>query len=352
MLEIVSALRACWEEKRRAVLATIVAVEGSVYQREGARCLINEDGGIVGIVSGGCVEKDLFEHARSVFDTGNSKLMEYDFRQGDDILWGLGLGCNGAVTLLLHLFDPVQYPQAAKHLLDAFDRRMSSDVPYVVGTVITSESELVVPVGYVVYGDEVTLAQDGSNTGFLHQQVKGVDVQLFVERVVPRQRLVIFGAGADVKPLTRAAKFLEWRVTVADHRLDLLNKENFPDADVFVMKREDYGNIPVAKSDAVVIMTHNYELDKCALGVLAQKDIAYLGQLGPRRRIERMLHELEAAGMHLEPYQLEKIHSPVGLDIGAETPEEIALCIVAEICARRNRRGGMPLREKMGPVNV
>ncbi|HEY2420236.1 MAG TPA: XdhC family protein, partial [Neobacillus sp.] len=150
MLNILTDLRACWKNKQPAALATIIAVDGSAYRKEGARCLIHKDGSITGIVSGGCVEGDLIEHAQNVIGAGICKQVKYDFRQGDDVPWGLGLGCNGAITLLIQPFDPVNQPDIAENLLTYFERYVSSQSSYFIVTILASENEGKVAVGKMV----------------------------------------------------------------------------------------------------------------------------------------------------------------------------------------------------------
>ncbi|MEH7253595.1 XdhC family protein [Neobacillus niacini] len=337
-------MRECWEKKKSAVLGTIIDVEGSVYRKEGARCLIQQDGRITGIVSGGCVEKDLYEYAQDILKNGTAMLVEYDFRPEDDVIWGMGVGCNGALTLLLQPFEPVKNPDLALNILESLERIYYSESSCVIGTVLSSQCEDKIPVGRVLQLDDGLVE---TNSKLCKQYIDGIALELFVERIKARPRLVIFGAGEDAKPLARIAHFLEWHVTVVDHRTGLLTKSHFPDTDEFVLaSREGYGDVRLPKSAAAVVMTHNYDIDKMTLGKLIYQNILYLGQLGPCKRLERMLGDLQSIGYTIEPFHYEKLHSPIGLDIGAETPQEIALCIVAEICARRNGRSGLPLREE------
>ncbi|WP_203557120.1 XdhC/CoxI family protein [Bacillus sp. B15-48] len=345
MLEILIQLRECWIKKESAVLGTIIDVEGSVYRKEGARCLIHQDGQIIGIVSGGCIEKDLYAYAQEILENGNARLVDYDFRPEDDLIWGMGVGCNGALTILLQPFEPVKSPELALNILESLERIFYSEHSCVVGTVVSSQCEETIPVGRMLQLDDGQVEIGDSK--LCKQYVSGVSVELFIERIKAQPRLVIFGGGEDAKPLAHIAHFMEWHVTIVDHRTDVLNRSHFPNADAFILaSREGYGDVRLPKDAAAVIMTHNYEIDKMALCKLIFRNILYLGQLGPRKRMERMIGDLQSSGYTFEQFQFEKLHSPIGLDIGAETPQEIALCIVAEICARRNNRSGLPLREK------
>lgn len=356
MIDIVRALHNCYEVGTRAALATILSVEGSTYRREGVRCLIQEDGQIIGIVSGGCVEGDIAEHATEVWTSFTPKQISYDFRGADDLLWGLGLGCNGALTLFLQPFDPVHHPAEAKALLDWFDRRLDTRSSYIAATVITSAAPDQLPAGHVfdAEDDDARLAawKRTGDAEIIDGTVENTDVQLFVEHVRPRTRLIVFGAGPDAIPVVRMGSFLQWRVTVVDHRSILATQARFPEADEVVVKpRGQYGELSLDDHTYTIIMTHNYEIDVTLLGQLLTSEAAYVGALGPRRRTEQMLTDLAENGLTPSALQLAKLHAPVGLDIGAESPEEIALAMVSEALARQHGRDGRSLSVRIGPLH-
>ncbi|MFC4767746.1 XdhC family protein [Effusibacillus consociatus] len=355
MLDIVEGLKLCRDRKERAVLATILEVEGSAYRREGARCLISESGRIIGTLSGGCVEGDLFEHARAVMETGVSRTVRYDFRPEGDIFWGLGLGCNGALTIWLQSFDPIHHSEQAEQLVQDFQNRVSSMEAYTIGIVVESEDRIKLPVGTQIILNEADRDLHGfhrSSYRLKDTVIDGVSVKLFIEPVKPRPRLVIFGAGPDAVPLVRQAKALDWHVTVADHRKDYANRKNFPEVDELVITgRGDCSELPVGEETYVVVMTHNFELDRTLVQNMLPRPIPYLGVLGSRNRIERMLDEILLSGVELKEKCLKKLHSPVGLDIGAESPEEIALSILAEMVCRKNGRNGQSLKFRKEPLH-
>jgi xanthine dehydrogenase accessory factor len=355
MLDIVDAMRVSLAGKQKAVLATVLVVDGSVYQRDGARCFILEDGTITGIVSGGCVEKDLYEYSRAIWQTGLPKKIEYDFRKADDV-WGLGLGCNGKMDVWLQPFDPVNHYEEAEAILATFERRHSTRNRYFCGTIIQTDNDAHLPPGKIVEFEEEYMSSlfelCEMNTMIIDAEVDDVHVQMFTEHIAPMPTLLIYGAGPDAKPLIEMAKFVEWRVVLADHRPDFANRAHFSAADeIVLLKREDYGVIPIDENTYVVVMTHNYELDKQALSVLLQEDIPYIGQLGPRKRIEQLLADIESTGILITEEQLEKLHSPIGLDIGANLPNEIAMSIMAEAMSRKNGRYGGPLRKISGSLH-
>lgn len=355
MLEIWHGLQRCRERKERAALATIVAVDGAAYRREGTRCLILESGEIIGTLSGGCVEGDLLEHARTVMDTGIPQEIRYDFRLEDDLLWGLGVGCNGALTVWLQPFDSVRRPQQADEWIQAFQHRVSCLRSYTAAWVLESDDPTKLPAGahLVIDRPEESFGRFlPSKAGMGYDTVNGIAVKLFMERVQPRPRLILFGAGSGAVPLVQGAKSLQWHVTLVDHRNDYVNREHFRIADERILtSRHSYSEYSVIDGAFVVIMTHNYELDRMLVQTLLPQSIPYLGVLGSRNRIERMLREIRHDHGELTEEVLEKLHSPIGLDIGAESPEEIAISILSELVSRKNGRSGQPLRQRKEPLH-
>jgi xanthine dehydrogenase accessory factor len=350
MQDIVEHLKACVQEGKTVVLATIVATDGSVYRRAGARCLLYPDGQTIGIVSGGCVEQDLLEHAASVFESGRPKLVEYDFRADDGQPWGLGLGCNGALTLWIQRIHPSAEEALAQKLLGALEERLTRTVPSRWATVLESSDEAKYPLGTLLELPSEIALKESPTCSVQRAELDGVSVLLFVENLSARPRLVVYGAGADSYPLLQMGKFLGWHVTFVDHRDAWLNREvNLLADERILVRRDGYGTITPPPSAAAVVMTHHYESDRQILSHLLPREMLYVGQLGPRHRTARMLSELVRSGQRLLEEDLEKLHAPIGLDVGAETPEEIALCVSAEILARKNRRDGGSLRHRSGP---
>lgn len=289
------------EDKARAVLATVVSVEGSTYRKPGARMLITSRRWIAGSVSGGCLESDVVRIAQVKTAQGPA-LVEYDSTLDADILWGFGLGCNGIVRVLLERLSPVE---------NLIERIAANRLARVVSTIST----------------DITL---GPNLGLHHfgeEPLEGTS-ERFVESIAPPLAVSIFGAGHDAIPLVNLAKSQGWHVTVLDARSAYALPERFPLADrLFVAKPESVvDELLLEPSAAAVLMNHHYETDLAAIRLLAKSQVGYIGVLGPRRRTERLIAELDLSGPVLE-----KIHGPVGLDIGAEGPDQIALAIAAEI---------------------
>lgn len=348
----------------RAILATVVDVAGSGYRRPGARMLIDENGYSVGTVSGGCLEADVLERAKKVLQTGESTVITYDTTKDENSVFGLSMGCRGIVRILLELFEKGNFLHRVLEI-SAENRERQF-----IGTMISSNKDFFVG-GRIFYSDEEQfLYQNVPNIveGFdelkndaleffnnndpaeVRQCKIGENVfEIFFENINPPLNLLLFGAGYDALPLIRFAKEIGWRVTAIDHRAAFANRERLPEADeIIVASSEDLANeLFEDETSIAVIMTHNYDRDRNILRRLLHSKCAYVGALGPKKRTEKLLEEI---GENFSSVQLEKLHAPIGLDIGADTPETIALSIVAEIqSVLKNRRGGF-LRERQGSI--
>jgi xanthine dehydrogenase accessory factor len=324
------------------VLVTVMAVEGSVYRGAGARMIVTANGGTVGAVSGGCLEADIIARAPDVLSAGRPELVRYDTRASDDAVLGLGMGCQGIIDLLLE-------PLAGAALDDAiaFYERLAArrDAVTLVtllhtdaGTSPIGARLLLDEVGDIIEGDASLLTREG-----------GVAREL----IRPAIRLVICGGGTDAVPLARLAKLMGWHVTVIDHRSSFATPSRFPDADAIVCANlvQDVGalgdRVVIGPRTMAVVMAHSANHDRAYLGAMLDAGAGYVGVLGPRRRTIDLLGTRVSAPDALPP----GVHSPVGLDLGAETPDEIALSIIAEIAAvNAGRRAGM-LRDRSGPIH-
>jgi xanthine dehydrogenase accessory factor len=365
MNEIWTALERCRNERKPCVIATIIEVEGSAYRREGARCVIHEDGEIVGILSGGCLEDDVREHAFGVLETGSPRTLRYDFRGQEDNVWGLGAGCNGAITVWLELFHPVRHPEAAALVMQELERRKTCASPYYAVTVMESEAPELMPVGSrwrfteeqrsqplpdvpLSEASPVPLPRD--RAGLVEWKLPGRAFRLFVEKVTPPPRLSIIGTNADAAMLCRMAKSFEWHVSMVYHQTAKASADFFPEADEIIhVPRGHFADFPIYPDHSVVVMTHNLELDLAAVRQLLPRPVSYLGVLGSRQRIGRILEMIRSDGTSaLHSGMLEKLHAPIGLDIGASTPEEITLSIMAELIASKNGRSGGFLKNRRG----
>ena len=314
-----------------AVLATLVTVEGSSYRRPGARLLLTPDGTRIGSISGGCLEEDVLARARRVAATGQPELARYDTTTENDLVWGVGLGCHGVVLVFLEKLPP---QPAWTH---ALAENIRGHRPTALAVVWRSADRALLGTRL-----ESELPPSG--------RIDGV----FLDHIAPPVPLVIFGAGDDAQPLVRFAKDLGWRVTVADPRPDFATSARFPGADVLVAApaRELVARVAPPPDAVAVVMTHHYVHDVPLLRDLLAGSFPYVGLLGPRQRAERILSDLERDGLHLSAANRDRLHAPVGLDLGADTPEEVALSIIAEMRAALAARDGSPLRERLAPIHA
>ncbi|PLR82988.1 hypothetical protein CVD25_10225 [Bacillus canaveralius] len=337
MRKVIQGLNKCIEENSSAVIATIIETEGSTYQPSGVRCLIREDGRIEGLVSGGCVEQDLAERVGDIISLFKAELVFYDFRAENDLIWGMGLGCDGTVTLFLQPFDPVNHYTESMNLYNQLLSIYEANTTFSIGTIIESSNIKLLPIGMMTQLKEEELDLGSERTGFVNIELKGIMTHCFIERVLPRQHVTIFGAGPDVYPVVNQLHGINWRTTVIDHRPQYTSNRFFTNANAVVLiNRSEYEDIQIAKGSYAVVMTHNYELDLMLVRKLISAETPYIGILGATRRIKNIMAELLTDGECT--FHDGQIHSPIGLDLGAKSPEEIALSIIAEMLAFKNRK--------------
>lgn len=339
-----------------AVLATVVHVKGSAYRRPGARMLILPDGTRLGTISGGCLESDVARKATWWTSQNDTALRSFD-TSSEQAAWEFGLGCNGIITLLLERLSTPSVAAQLRFLDEALARRQDA----VVVSVIRSASSLARP------GDRLFWNRNGLAGGALARtplaevvadlarrtlddrvhrwdQIDGLE--FFAEYVAPPPRLLILGAGHDVLPVVAMARLLGWHVTVADHRSAYARPERFPGADhVIVLPATGELDLGIDEETAVVMMTHNYPQDVAWLPRVLARSPRYLGLLGPRRRAEKLFAE---TGLDLEN---PCIHAPIGLDVGSDHPETVALAIVSEIQAVLSGRDAGFLRNRAGSIH-
>lgn len=438
----------------RAALATVVAVEGSAYRRPGARMLITESGRTIGAISGGCLERDVAERARQVIKTGAARIVEYDTRGDEDIVWGLGLGCNGVVRVLLEslheesealhegseglhegeclhaserLHKEGDAARSLAFIAELLRTRKGSVIATVIGTEQATEPQAHdavrkgssaghrergeghsidieagrrIEIGTrLLFGGSDEQESGESGESFIGGSFVGAldsfdelcadelgarvredaraalacgrastrvyetgvgRVEIFFDVIRRPRPLVVFGAEQDAVPVVRLAQTLGWHVTVVDTRAREATRERFPEADAVVLCRaeEVAASVTVARDTAAVLMTHNYLDDVELLRALLPSPACYVGLLGPKKRTQKLLEEvraggdaLTASGVGFTASQLARLHGPVGVDIGAETPEEIALSVVAEIKAACEGRHAGFLRDREAPIH-
>jgi len=313
------------------VLATIVATAGSTYRKPGARMLILADGSYRGLLSGGCLEADLKIHAQEVLESGIARAVEYDMRGPDELLFGMGAGCEGAMRVLL---EPAAAGSiAAQALTTAIKASRESRATSLVIVHEAAHLSLGTYGAGAPLPPELTAAAEQALThaasSELDIEVGARRVRAFVQFLAPPPNLLICGAGPDAPPVVSAARSLGWRVTVVDHRPAYADARRFPGAEVLCADADSlHRSVDVSRYHAAVVMSHHLNSDAAYLRELATaKTRAYVGLLGPRARRRRLMQEIGNAADYLQA----RLHSPVGLNLGALTPEAIALAIVSEI---------------------
>jgi len=362
MKEIVAILGAYQKavaENKKSALATVVKVEGSSYRRPGARMLVTDDGLLTGAISGGCLEGDALRKALSAIHQQENKLVTYDTTDEDDAKFGVQLGCNGIVHILFEpilaedKFNPIEILKAAN------DRRENC----VIATLFSLENKKQ-PGSVMLFRekdsfekitDEIlgSIKNDAFDvlklklSRFENYPIDGQDFDAFLEFIPPPIQLVIAGAGNDAQPLAEMANILGWEIIVADGRQTHASQQRFPNVkEVLVAKPEALlAQVEIDNQTAFVLMTHNYNYDIALLNLLLKTDAPYIGTLGPKKKLIRMLEELD------ETEKESRVHGPVGLDIGAETAEEIAVSIIAEIKATFAGASAGMLKEKKNPIH-
>ena len=319
------------------VMVTVIRTEGSTYSKAGHRILIAGNGDYQGLVSGGCLEGDLAEHAREVIATGTARTVLYDLRDEADEIWGMGIGCNGMIEVMLQRLDAeADYEPFATMAKCALAGRTT------ICSVVTGSENPDVPVGATVvdWGDDYSLwrlssacagktarkGMRGGTAGMHVAQDEGLTMLHAPLKPVPK--LLVVGAGPDAVPLVRMAGELGWRVTIADHREAYINQDAFDAAELrchaMPGRLDDVGT--AGEFTAAIIMSHHLETDRAWLNTLALTTIPYVGLLGPPARRDRLVSEIDAATQLAG-----RLHGPVGLAIGADNPETIALSILAEM---------------------
>jgi len=366
-------IRRVWAECRRAgepaVLGTVVRIAGSSYRRPGARMLFSAAGEPTGFISGGCLEGDLADKAGAVLRSGDARVVVYDMRSPDDIVWGTGLGCSGEIRVLLERLAPDDRPCQLDFLAACAARRRAGvlvtcfetegDAPVRVGDYLSLAGDGTLRASYgaperveaLCAGARATL--DAGCSSVRTHRIGSARLEALFEYVVPPVSLLVFGAGSDARPLVRLAAELGWRVSVLDHREGHATAERFPQADavrVVDPDRLDLAGLAIDDRSAAIVMTHHFLNDRALLSRLLPAGLGYIGLLGPRKRTCKLLEQLAEAGQAAGAAGA-RLYGPAGLDVGSETPEEIALSVLSEIQAVLQNRPGGFLRERSAPLH-
>lgn len=366
--EIAAAWRAAEQGGEEAILATVVEVHGSSYRRPGGRLLLTSTGRRRGAISGGCLEGDLAKKAWWLTAKGQAVVRTYDTAADSDGPADFGLGCNGLIHVLIERLRPGQaaLPVAAIERSRATRRRAalatvirSHDASLVgrhVAVLPASSNETERPVDLSEWErwleDQATEVLKSGRSEVVRRNQDSGNLEAFIEAIEPPIHMLLFGGGDDAAAVVNQAKLLGWRVTVLDGRRDQARADRFPSADAVQVNSLDEPLRGVALDEwtIAVVMTHSFSQDSAALRELAKHKLGYVGILGPQRRTERLVEAAGLAGCTL-PVEW---HSPAGLDLGGDTPEQVALAIVAEAHAVMEGRGTAPgkLRDRVGPIHA
>lgn len=362
--EIIAAYENALLLGQQSALATVVHLSGSSYRRPGARMLVSDIGAMTGAISGGCLEGDALRKAMLVISQQQSKLVVYDTSDEDDASLGIQLGCAGVIHVLfepinsekidntiallkkavatrqpcvlvtLFLLDNKRAPQPGTCLLIEHAGTISGRIP------IDSLTELIIADAKMVMAQKQTI--------FTQYTADNQLITAFIEYIEPPVHLVVIGAGNDAIPMVKIAACMGWDVSVVDGRNTHATIERFTSSCQIVVSKPEkvLEQIPIDDQTVFVMMTHNYQYDLAMLRALLPQMPQYIGMLGPKVKFEKMIQELSLEGIEVSPSMLQSVFGPTGLDIGAETAEEIALSIIAEIKAVLSGKVGGFLKNK------
>lgn len=366
---IINAYEKARAAKLGCVLATVVHVNGSAYRRAGARMLVDENGIMTGAISGGCLEGDALRKALHALERDQNKLVTYDTSDEDDAVIGAQLGCNGIIQVL---FEPVHFEddrnpvellkkavESGQHsaIVSLFNLRKSKTQ---IGTKLffNHDQEVV-----DLEGEDELLSQIKADTGraiqnktsqFIEYHAEDEQLNAFIHVYSPPPTLVLVGAGNDAQVLSEMAEVLGWDITITDGRPTHANKDRFSSSCQVIVTQPErtLENITIDEQTVFVLMSHNYNYDMDVLKLLIDiPEIPYIGLLGPKKKYRRMLDDLHAEGIELTEEQSDRIYAPVGLDLQANTPSEIALSILSEIQSVLAGAEVSHLRERQGAIH-
>lgn len=323
--------------KLKMVMATVIALDGSSYRRPGVRMLIREDGQMTGAVSGGCVEKEILRQALTVFEKGIPKVMTYDGRYR--------LGCEGVLYILIEPFAPSEI------FLKAFENSLLKRHSLSIRSLFKKEECSDTFMGSLItFPDLPPLPFSASDQ--LSAEMKNAP-ECFIQTLKPCFKLIIIGAEHDAVQLSTFAGLMGWEVNIIAPVEDPRTTDNFPGAGkVEHLLPDQISALPVDEQTAIVLMTHSYSKDLKFLIALKDSQPAYLGLLGPIKRREKLLSEFMEYVTEFNPALFEVIHGPAGLNIGAETPQEIAISIISEILSFTRQQEPMPLKDKKNRIHT
>jgi xanthine dehydrogenase accessory factor len=365
--DIISAFKEAQRQGRQTALATVVHVEGSSYRMPGARMLVEDNGTITGAISGGCLEGDALRKALLAINQKQNKLVTYNTLDEDDVTIGVQLGCNGIVHIL---FEPID-PTTSDNPVALLERSLEQRRKVVIATLFSLEDYYGKQPGTCFLFDGATIHQTISNADLaaelksdaalvlnskssLLKEYLTHELTAFIELIEPPVSLIVVGAGNDALPMIEMATILGWQTTLIDGRSTHATKQRFPTVHELIVGKpeEAIKQIKIDDRTVFVLMTHNYNYDLAMLELLLKERCTYVGALGPKKRLQRMIKELEERGINISEEQRIMCYGPTGLDIGAGAAEEIALSVLAEIKAVLAKRNGSSLRDRKEAIHT
>ncbi len=373
---IMQALEGLEQSGKKAALATVVRTSGSTFRKEGAKLIVTESAEMIGSISAGCLEADVREVAGQVMQHLEPRLLKYDNTAAEEIVWGLGLGCNGVVEVFVepcNLAGHDDIPAERPNLHALLKAVLAGEEVAALATVVRNSGVKRLPPGA-----KMLVRHNGEVEGSLHQEIDRLvvrdalallnreqsktmtynpapetEVDVYIDAILPPPPLLIIGADPDSVPISRLANELGFRISIVDHRPNFANSDRYPEAAATVVcpAEEIEQNVRIDEKTFVLVKTHNYLRDKEILKFVLKSNARYVGQLGPRARLEDLLADLGKEGARFSGKDLAKLYAPAGLDIGAESPEQIAFSILAEMLAIKNDRAGGFLKDHKGPIH-
>ena len=367
VIRLLDAVESSQAHNMAVAIATVVRVRGSAYRRAGTKMLIDAAGNQVCMISGGCLEQEVGEVAQQVMQTRQPQVKAFDL--DEDVVWGLGLGCGGSVDVYVEPFDEGAANAAFLAALRAQEAACLATVvavdglgegPSIGARLFIGEKNQLGSLGSSELDQTLSqLAQEKMAQLYPSAETQtyplpaGGGADIFLDISMPPPELVIFGAGHDAIPLAQDARRLGFRVTVVDARHAFVTAERFPHAQNLIRTHPSgfADKVTLSARSYVIIMNHHLLRDTESLGFVLNQDVPYIGVLGPASRYQNMLESLEEEGNLPAADKLKRVRNPVGVDIGANTPEEIAVSIMAELIAVRGRYQAGFLSERTGPIH-
>ncbi|CAM4258429.1 XdhC family protein [Cytophagaceae bacterium 50C-KIRBA] len=343
-IQIVNRLEQLLLENNELALATVVHVDGSAYRRPGARMLVTGDGNWWGAISGGCLEGDMLKKAQMAMMTQQIKLVTYDTREDDPFQLGVGLGCQGLIDIVI---DPIRSHLEA--FCQAMKQAVSSYEPGVLGSEwdendLSSFQYVYSPLSDIHSFDTDKKAILVQKTAH-YRLIQGKSTLL--EYIPPMPRIWIFGNQFDALALIQQINLLAWEI----HWVGNVQKMNLQGKKSVKQVYDWESEYQILPDDSLVMMTHDFDRDVFLMRKLSSLEtFAYWGVLGPQKRMDKLQGQLNDEGIDISELR-KKLSSPIGLDVGAEGPEEIAISIISEIIAQKNKRDGQPLKFRDKPIH-